>query len=451
MKKVPIKIFNEEENIKYFNSNEDVLIPERYIERDNELRGVWVSTVANIDVPKMALDSDNNILAGEVEKYKEYLDSIINKVKEYHLNTVVFQVRPVNDALYESDMNPWSSVLTGIEGVNPGFDVFGYFMEKANKENINVHAWINPYRAGRVNIKEKGMTTEEFLQTLDEKNFARRHPECIILTKDNKILLDPANDVVREYVSDSILEVAKKYNIKAVHIDDYFYPYEDIADPDEEEKMKKEGFEKVSDFRRNNVDKMIELIHNKLSKLDRKVEFGISPFGIYRTLKNNYQEEDLQTLKNQEASWELGSNNHKGCLTNYAGLYADIFKWMKEGWIDYVAPQDYFDMENSKINDKGEKSCLVKYADLIDWWSWAADETNCKLYIGQALYRVGSESKYWQNPQEIANQLRYNQNFENVSGTIFFTYRDLARTDNEILNEAKEILKTMWTKDIPDL
>ncbi len=112
MKKVPIKIFNEEENIKYFNSNEDVLIPERYIERDNELRGVWVSTVANIDVPKMALDEDNKPLAGEIEKYKEYLDSIIDKVKEYHLNTVVFQVRPVNDALYESEMNPWSSVLT---------------------------------------------------------------------------------------------------------------------------------------------------------------------------------------------------------------------------------------------------------------------------------------------------------------------------------------------------
>ena len=164
MKKVPIKIFNEEENIKYFNSNEEVLIPERYIEHDNELRGVWVSTVANIDVPKMALDENGNVLPGEVEKYKEYLDSIIKKMKEYHLNTAVFQVRPVNDALYASDMTPWSSVLTGVEGLNPGFDVFGYFMEQAEKENINVHAWINPYRAGRVNIKEKGMTVEEFLK-----------------------------------------------------------------------------------------------------------------------------------------------------------------------------------------------------------------------------------------------------------------------------------------------
>ena len=449
MKKVPIKIFGTKRNIKHFNSKKDVLVPEQYVERDKELRGVWVSTVANIDVPKMALDENGKVLPGEVEKYKVYLDSIISTLKEYHLNTAVFQVRPVNDALYSSKMNPWSSVLTGVEGLNPGFDVFGYFMEKAQANNINVHAWINPYRAGRVNIVEKGLTREEFLATLAENNFARLHPECTILTKDNKILLDPANEVVREFVSDSIIEVATKYPVKAVHIDDYFYPYEDIADPDEEDKMKKAGFSKVSDFRRHNVDLMIELIHNKLSKLDHKVEFGISPFGIYRTLRANYSEEDLKTLKGEEASWEKGSNNHKGCLTNYAGLYADIYKWMEKGWIDYVAPQDYFDMENSKINDKGEEVCLVKYADLVDWWSWAAQVTKCKLYIGQAMYRMGGDN-YWKNPMEIANQLRYNQNYDNVLGTIFFTYRDMVKTDNEVLTEGRNVLKTMWTKDVPD-
>ena len=166
MKLVPIKIFGRDTNIKHFNSNDDVLIPEKYVEWDAELRGVWVSTVANIDVPKMELDEKGNVKDGEVEKYKEYLDGIIKTLKEYHLNTAVFQVRPVNDALYESKMNPWSSVLTGKEGTNPGFDVFGYFMDKAVKNNINVHAWINPYRAGRVNIVEKGMTRDEFLSTL---------------------------------------------------------------------------------------------------------------------------------------------------------------------------------------------------------------------------------------------------------------------------------------------
>ena len=122
---------------------------------------------------------------------------------------------------------------------------------------------------------------------------------------------------------------------------------------------------------------------------------------------------------------------------------------MEKGWIDYVTPQDYFDMENSKINDKGEEVCLVKYADLVDWWSWAAKKNKCKLYIGQAMYRMGGDN-FWKNPYEISNQLKYNQNFDNVSGTIFFTYRDMVRSDNEVLKEARDILKTMWTKDIQD-
>lgn len=446
MKLVPVKVFGKDKNVKYFQTDKDVMVPEVYVEKDEELRAVWVSTVANIDIPKMALDENGNILDGEVEKYKAYLDSIIAKVKEYKMNTVIFQVRPVNDALYASSMNPWSAVLTGVEGKNPGFDVFGYFMEKAQAANIDVHAWINPYRAGRVDLKEAGIEPSDWLNQLGELNFARRHPECTILTKQNKILLDPANEEVREFVSDSILEIAKKYPVKAVHIDDYFYPYEDIADPDEESKAV--GFDKISDFRRHNVDLMIELIHKKLATLDRKVEFGISPFGIYRTNRKFYNEEDLQSEKAMEASWELGSNNAKGCLTNYAGLYADVYKWMKEGWIDYVAPQDYFDMENVKVKEDGTEVCLVKYADLVDWWSWAAKETNCKLYIGQPLYRMGGDG-YWQNPEEIANQLKVNMNYPNVLGTIFFTYRDFVRSDNEVLNKCREILKTMWTKDIP--
>lgn len=450
MKLVPIKIFGREGNVKYFGTDEDVLIPEKYEEKEEELRGVWVSTVANIDIPKMKLDENGQVTEEGIKEYKEYLLSIINKVKEYNMNTVVFQVRPVNDALYESEMNPWSNVLTGVEGLYPGFDPFGYFMEEAKKANISVHAWINPYRAGRVDIfsvmkDDKPMTKEEWIETLAPNNFARLHPECTILTKQNKLLLDPANEMVREFVSDAIIEIASKYDVKAVHIDDYFYPYEYIADPDEVEKAKAVGFEKISDFRRYNVDLMIELIHNKLAKLDRKVEFGISPFGIYRTDSKYFAEDD----KDNEKAWELGSNNAAGCTTNYANLYADVFKWMEKGWIDYVAPQDYFDFENSKVDEEGKVSCVVKYADLIKWWSWAAKVTNCKLYIGQAIYRVGGEGT-WQNPEEIPNQLKYNNLFENIDGTIFFTYHDFLNNDKEPLVEMRKILKTMWTKEVKD-
>ena len=450
MKLVPIKIFGREGNVKYFGTDEDVLIPEKYEEKEEELRGVWVSTVANIDIPKMKLNENGAVTLEGIKEYKDYLLSIINKVKEYNMNTVVFQVRPVNDALYESKMNPWSNVLTGVEGLNPGFDPFGYFMEEAKKANISVHAWINPYRAGRVDIHsimkdDRPMTKEEWIETLAPNNFARLHPECTILTKQNKLLLDPANELVREFVSDSIIEIASKYDVKAVHIDDYFYPYEYIDDPDEVEKAKAVGFEKISDFRRYNVDLMIELIHNKLAKLDRKVEFGISPFGIYRTDIKYFKEDD----KDNEKAWELGSNNASGCTTNYANLYADVFKWMEKGWIDYVVPQDYFDFENSKVDEDGNVSCLVKYADLIKWWSWAAKVTNCKLYIGQAIYRVGGEG-LWQNPEEIPNQLKYNNLFENIDGTVFFTYHDFTNNEREVLVKTREILKTMWTKEVKD-
>ncbi len=428
-----IKRFCFEGNIKYYDSEKDVLIPDKYEEKGEELRAVWFSTVANIDIPKMAdtsLESQN--------KLKEYLLNVIKTLEEYHMNTIIFQVRPVNDALYESKLNPWSSVLTGKEGTNPGFDVFGYFCEEAQKHGIEVHAWINPYRAGRVNIKEANMTKEEFLETLAPNNFARLHPECAILTKENKLLLDPANELVREFVSDSIIEIARNYNIKAVHIDDYFYPYEDIADPDEETKKNQNSFEKVSDFRRNNVNLMIKLIHDKLQKLPKKVEFGISPFGIYRTNTKFFDKED-------EAAWEYGSNNSKGCLTNYKGLYADIYKWMEEGWIDYVVPQNYFDMDSTKLDEKGEEKCLVRYADLADWWSWASKKTNTKLYMGQAFYRYSKEGA-WANPEEIPNQLMYNQNLDNVLGTIFFTYKDFLRDDCESIVKGKKLLKELWTK-----
>lgn len=428
-----IKRFCFEGNIKYYDSEKDVLIPDKYEEKGEELRAVWFSTVANIDIPKMpdtSLESQN--------KLKEYLMNVIKTLEEYHMNTIIFQVRPVNDALYESKLNPWSSVLTGKEGINPGFDVFGYFCEEAQKKGIEVHAWINPYRAGRVNIKEANMTKEEFIETLAPNSFARLHPECTILTKENKLLLDPANELVREFVSDSIIEIARNYNIKAVHIDDYFYPYEDIADPDEEAKKNLKGFEKVSDFRRDNVNLMIKLIHDKLQKLPKKVEFGISPFGIYRTNTKFFDKED-------EAAWEYGSNNSKGCLTNYKGLYADIYKWMEEGWIDYVVPQNYFDMDSTKLDEKGEEKCLVRYADLADWWSWAAKKTNTKLYMGQAFYRYSKEGA-WANSEEIPNQLMYNQNLDNVLGTIFFTYKDFLRDDCESIVQGKELLKKLWTK-----
>ena len=428
----PVKRFVLPGNVKYYGTDEDVLIPVNYQEKDKETRGVWFSTVANIDIPKMADTSDESI-----NNLKQYLLGVIDKIKEYNLNTVIFQVRPVNDCLYESDLNPWSSVLTGVEGLYPGFDPFGFFMENIKGKNINVHAWINPYRAGRIDIIKEGMTKEEFISKLDDKNFAKRNPECTILTKQNKLLLDPSNQKVRDFVSDTCLEIARKYDVKAIHIDDYFYPYEDIADEEEEKKCRLAGFSKISDFRRHNVDLLIKEIRDKLDTLPRKVEFGISPFAIHRTNSLLFKEEE----RDQEKAWDKGSNNAPGCLSCYAGLYADVYKWMQEGWIDYVVPQDYWDLDNTSLDDEGNEKCLVRYADIAKWWSDIAKETNKKIYIGHALYRVKDNSGNWSNKDEIANQLRYNQSLDYIHGSIFFTYHDFARSDSKVLDEALIELK----------
>jgi len=351
----------------------------------------------------------------------------------------------MNDAFYPSKLNPWSRYITGTEGKDPGFDVFGYFVEEAKKAGITTHAWINPYRVTGQKLDELNMTKQEFLNKLDKKNFARKHPECVISTSLSKLILDPASSKVRKFVTDTVIEIAQNYDIKAIHIDDYFYPYEPIADEDEERKFKESKFDKLSDFRRNNVDKLIKMISQKLKKLEKKIEFGISPFGIYRTNAKFFEKDEVD-----EASWDKGSNNHKGCFTCYKGLYADVYLWMKKKWIDYVVPQNYFDFSNTKIDEKGEETCRVRYADLAKWWSWAAKKTDTKLYMGQGFYRYSDEGD-WSNPEEIINQLRFNQVFPNIKGTLFFTYKNFVEEKVPSAVKARELLKELWKKPAKEI
>ncbi len=428
----PIKRFSSDGNITYYGTNKEVLIKD-YVEKSVETRAVWVSTVGNIDLPKIE----------SIDSYKEYLLNIINVLKEYKFNTAIFQVRPSNDALYETELAPWSRFLTGIEGKDPGFDVFGFFVEEANKAGIAVHAWLNPYRVSTVRYTEQNMTKEEHIASLAPNNFARLRPDLTIETVLDKLILDPYSSEVQDYVADVSYEIAKKYNVKAIHIDDYFYPYEEIRDPDEKMKFEKSGFVKLADFRRNNVDKLIEKIHKKLNTLDKKVEFGISPFGIYRTNSIYFNEPT-------DAAWDKGSNNHFSCLTCYAGLYADVYLWMKKGWIDYVVPQNYFDLDYWKKAKDGSMFELVKYADLAEWWAKIAKETNTKLYMGQGLYRYSEEGN-WSNSEEIINQLKYNQNYDNILGTSFFTFKNLTQDKPASLVEAREKLKKLWTKEAKEI
>lgn len=411
------------EYIKYWHNKEEIDIPE-YVFKENDVRGCWISNVANIDTP-------NNL---EKDDYKKYLIGILETMQSYNMNTAVFQVRPLNDAYYPSDLNPWSRFITGTEGKDPGFDVLEFFINEAKKRNIKVHAWMNPYRVSNVSVTDGKITKDEYLSSLDEKNFARKHPEHTILDGTGKIILSPSHKEVIEFVSESILEVARKYDVEGVHIDDYFYPYAKIKEDDERNdylKYRDSENQSFDDFRRSNVDKMIKMVHDKLKALEhetnKKVEFGISPFAVYRT--NSSIRPD---------GWEKGSYNASSALQCYSELYSDVYKWMKEGWIDYVAPQDYFSFDRKDVS----------YHDVVWWWSNICNETKTKLYIGQGLYQMGSKEGWacetWQNKEEIANQLKFNCNFPNVLGTIFFTYRDLVPGQNEIKDAALKDIKKMW-------
>lgn len=403
--------------VKYYGQNKAVEIPP-FSFNEQYVRGVWVSNVANIDTPIMK----------DIESYKEYLVKMIENIASYNINLMVFQVRPLSDAYYKSKLNPWSRYITGTEGKDPGFDVLKFVIEEAKKYGIEVHAWMNPYRVSQRSLDDLKMTKEEYLNTLDDLNFAKRNPNDTILDGQNKIILKPSSSIVNEFIKETVKEIITNYDVTGVHIDDYFYPYAKVPyEQEEQDYLEKKGNTDLTldDFRRQNVDKMIEEIHQVIKECEkdmRKVLFGISPFGIYR----NHQSIDPN-------GWEYGSLQSPHVCQCYSDLYSDVYKWMEEGWIDYVVPQVYFPFERKDVN----------YHDLTKWWVETAKRTNTILYIGQGLYQMGVNNM-WRNPLEIDYQLRFNQQFANISGTVFFTYKDLVPGQNMVKDAAIALLKARW-------
>lgn len=421
-----MKLYNNQNKIiTYKHNNEEINIPE-YIYKDEDIRGCWIASVSNMDIP----------ICQDIKEYQNYLISILENMKSYNMNTAIFHIRPCNDAFYPSKLNPWSKYITGIEGKDPGFDVFDFFIREAKKRNIKVHAWLNPYRVSKEKLNEIELTKDEYLDTLAENNFARVHREHTILDGASKIILRPGHKEVVDFLIETVKEIVENYDIEAIHMDDFFYPYDPVSNDDELEdylKYRTSENQTMKEWRISNVDTLIERIHQTLKEIyictGKKVEFGISPFPIYRTHSSIL-----------ETGWEKGSYNSKGCFQCYDGQYSDIYKWMKEGWIDYVVPQDYFSFSRTDAS----------YHDICWWWSNICKETNTKLYMGQAIYHLGeTNTKYsdtWQDKNEIHNQISFNCNFDNIKGVIFFRYSSLVKGENEILNQGLDILKKDWKK-----
>ena len=361
-------------------------------------RAAWVSTVANIDFPTKAA-------IGDYELQKAELVAMLDSFQAMNLNAVVFQVRPTADALYKSELEPWSHWLTGKQGEPATYDPLEFVCAEAGKRGIDVHVWINPYR-----VTIPAMNIED----LAPNHMYYQHPEWFV-KYGKQWYYAPHLQETRDFLCQVVADLVTRYDIQAIHMDDYFYPYP-IAGEEFPDSLAfatdPRGFTDLGDWRRDNVNLAIEQVHNTIMSIKPNVQFGISPFGIWRNKKND----------------ERGSETNG--LQNYDQLYADILLWMEEGWIDYVVPQLYWEI--------GKK--VADYEILAKWWASHASET-CRVYIGMAPFHLGEEkgADAWREGNEICRQLRLNQTIPGITGECYFRAIDLLENRCNLTDSLKQV------------
>ncbi len=374
-------------------ASQDMPKPER------EFRAVWVATVSNIDFP-----TKKDLSA---QQQKEELIAILDLAKKLRLNAVIFQVRPMTDALYHSELEPWSEFLTGQMGRGQAFDPLAFLVAEAHKRGILVHAWFNPYRAYHPSAK-----------TISDDHVSKKQP-AIVRQYGRYMWLDPTDPAGQRHSLNVIADVVRRYDIDGVHFDDYFYPYAEtdsagkkIDFPDEQNWHKYQaggGTLGRDDWRRLNVNTFIESVGREIKRIKPKVVYGISPFGIWQPMP----EKDI-----------AGFNA-------YAELYADARKWLQDGTVDYLAPQLYWETAR-----KGQS-----FPVLLDWWK-SQNIRNRHIWPGIAAYRVGSTPTF--NAGEIASQIEKTRGSATTKGAIFFSQRSLR---NDLGGIQKSLTESVYQRD----
>jgi uncharacterized lipoprotein YddW (UPF0748 family) len=343
-----------------------------------QLRAMWIASVVNIDWP-----STTGLPAAE---QRAQLTAWFDLAVRLRFNAVVLQVRPTADAFWPSPYEPWSQYLTGTQGVDPGYDPLAFAVEEAHRRNLQLHAWFNPYRVS--------MQTDP--STLVESHPARRHPEWVF-AYGPKLYYNPGIPEVRRFVEDAILD-ALRYDIDAVHFDDYFYPYpvagQELPDADTFAAYG-DGFDDIGDWRRHNIDLLISEMYQRIHARKPHVQFGVSPFGIWRNASSD----------------PAGSDT--GGTESYNANYADTRKWVKQGWLDYINPQVYWNIGLA----------VADYAKLTPWWAEQVRDTPVKLYIGEATYKVGAAGQpaAWQDQAELSRHLDLDAQYPEVAGNVYFS------------------------------
>ncbi len=387
---------------------------------NREFRAVWVATVDNIDFPTR---KDLTI-----EQQKAELIAILDLAKKIRLNAVIFQVRPMTDAVYASKLEPWSEFLTGQMGKPQAFDPLTFLVAEAHKRGILVHAWFNPYRA-----------YHPAARTMSDEHVSKKQP-LIVRQYGRYMWLDPTEPDAREHSLKVIADVVRRYDIDGVHFDDYFYPYAEtdaggkkVDFPDQQNydeylrtgaKMTiASGVKRIplgrDDWRRWNVNTFIEEVGREIKRIKPEIMYGISPFGIWQPLP----ERDI-----------TGFNAYKE-------LYADGRKWLQDGTVDYLAPQLYWETAR-----KGQS-----FPVLIDWWK-SQNAKNRHIWAGIAAYRIGSTPTF--TVAEIASQIEKTRSSDATKGAIFFSQKslrnDVGQIQNTLINEVYKtdavIPRSPWIK-----
>ncbi|MEM1123883.1 MAG: family 10 glycosylhydrolase [Bacteroidota bacterium] len=366
-----------------------------------EFRGVWVATVVNIDYPPKAAKNKG------VQKY-EYI-RMLEDFEKMGINAVIFQVRPAADAFYKSSYEPWSAYLTGTQGLAPepdNYDPLTFMIEEAHARGMEFHAWLNPYRA----------TFNLDTAALADQHVYYQHKDWLI-PYGKRYYFKPHKAEVRDHITKVIAELTTNYDLDGIHFDDYFYPYKikGLPFPDSLDFEKTKGANpSLEDWRRQNVDLLIQQVSEKIKAIKPHVQFGISPFGVWR---------------NRSDDPVFGSNTLAG-QTCYDDLYADVLKWLRNEWIDYVMPQLYWHIGFS----------LADHKTLVDWWAQNAFGRN--LYIGHAAYKVGDTKNIdWLNPSEIPAQIRLNRATFNTQGSVYFSAKSIRNNPLNLADSLAQFYK----------
>jgi len=340
-----------------------------------EFRGVWIASVANINWP-----SRNNLT---VAQQKAEAITMLNMLEENNFNAVICQVRPSADALYTSELEPWSYFLTGKTGEPPypNYDPLQFWIEESHKRGMELHVWLNPYRAHHTNGG-----------TVSSQSMVNKLSDITIKLKNGMYWFDPADPRTQGHVSNVVKDIVKRYDIDAVHFDDYFYPYATYnkgADFPDNKTWKNYqnagGTLSRADWRRDNVNKFVERIYKEIHAEKNYVKFGISPFGI----------------------WKPGYPAGIVGSSQYDELYADAKLWLNNGWVDYFSPQLYW-----PIDSKGQS-----FEALLNWWK-SENTMNRHLWPGLNTVEVKSADR----ATEIKNQVELsNQILKNTAGTVHWS------------------------------